>query len=210
MKKDYSKLFQNEDDEKEIEEKYSQFLDWLVENIDNDMFINISKIRLVSKFIPTEFNEILHEYHNNGQGRIILRIKPDIDHYLYKRHIKIRSSGKDENRKILLELEIINNIYFSNPNYRFYKQNLDIDMCKSNIADMSKRIFDLENENTSIMKKFEEQIELNSKLCQRIFEMKEEKFKEVIINKPITSFPDEIYALQNKIRILEEMIKDRI
>jgi len=38
-----------------------------------------------------------------------------------------------------------------------------------------------------------------------------DKFKEeVIINKPITSFPDEIHALQKRIRILEEVIKEKL
>ena len=40
------------------------------------------------------------------------------------------------------------------------------------------KISSLKQTNQDILKKLEEQIQLNSKLCERIFEMKEEKFKE--------------------------------
>jgi hypothetical protein len=60
----------------------------------------------------------------------------------------------------------------------------DINSCKKYNEDIHKRIYDLElengifkNTNEYLMKNLKEQIEINNKLCERIFEMKEEKFK---------------------------------
>jgi hypothetical protein len=93
MKKDYSKLFRSQYDEKEIEEKYSEFLDWLVENIKNDIYINIPGFPGPAKYIPTEFNEILHQYNKHADdmyGPQGLVIKPDINEYLNQRNIQIQ------------------------------------------------------------------------------------------------------------------------
>jgi hypothetical protein len=48
--------------------------------------------------------------------------------------------------------------------------------------DIQSEISTLKETNQDILKKLEEQIELNSKLCQRIFEMKEEKLKDEKVN----------------------------
>jgi hypothetical protein len=60
----------------------------------------------------------------------------------------------------------------------------DVTICKKNIGDMSKRIFDLEDENLNnkifnqdILQKLEEQRKLNDDLIKKIIEMKEEKLK---------------------------------
>jgi len=54
----------------------------------------------------------------------------------------------------------------------------DIEFCKKYSEDIYKRNIDLEQTNEYLMKNLKEQIEINNKLCQRIFEMKEEKFKD--------------------------------
>jgi len=175
MKKDYSKLFRSKYDEKEIEEKYSQFLDWLVENIDNDIYINKPGIPGPCKFIPTEFNEILHQYNKHADdayGQQGLVIKRDINEYLNHRNIKIHSyliggELRDElkNRKI--------GVFFDG-NYDPYRFNIGSVVYQQKV-DIKKQLVD--------------------------------KFKEeAMINKPITSFPDEIHDLQNRIRILEKII----
>ena len=54
---------------------------------------------------------------------------------------------------------------------------LHIDSRKE-ITELKSEIFSLKQTNQDILKKLEEQIQLNSKLCERIFEMKEQQFKE--------------------------------
>jgi hypothetical protein len=49
---------------------------------------------------------------------------------------------------------------------------------RKEITELKLEISSLKQTNQDILKKLEEQIQLNSKLCERIFEMKEEKFKE--------------------------------
>lgn len=49
---------------------------------------------------------------------------------------------------------------------------------RKEISELKLEISSLKQTNQDILKKLEEQIQLNSKLCHRIFEMKEEKFKE--------------------------------
>ena len=46
------------------------------------------------------------------------------------------------------------------------------------IPKLEQKIINLEETNEYLMKNLKEQIEINSKLCERIFEMKEEKFKD--------------------------------
>jgi len=48
---------------------------------------------------------------------------------------------------------------------------------RKEINELKSEISSLKETNQDILKKLEEQIQLNSKLCERIFEMKEEKFK---------------------------------
>jgi hypothetical protein len=67
---------------------------------------------------------------------------------------------------------------------RFVPLEKDVTICKKNIGDMSKRIFDLEDENLNskifnqdILQKLEEQRKLNDDLIKKIIEMKEEKPK---------------------------------
>ena len=220
MQKDYSKLknlktpecISDTYNEKEIEGKYSPFLDWLIDNIEKKESLNTFIDVVTPTVIPYSFKESLFRHFKGREPEIYF----DINRYLGSRHLVVYHQSDQIHYKLIGSNEMYwcakkKQKELEEKIHQKIQQKLDIDICKSNIADMSKRIFDLENENTSIMKKLEEQIELNSKLCQRIFEMKEDTFKEeIIINKPISSFPDEIYALQKKIRILEEMIKDRI
>jgi hypothetical protein len=67
---------------------------------------------------------------------------------------------------------------------RFQKLETDLTVCRKNIGDMSRRIFDLEDENSNIkisnidiLQKLEEQQKLNDDLIKKIIEMKEEKPK---------------------------------
>jgi len=71
----------------------------------------------------------------------------------------------DARKEILdLKLEISKNI-----------QHID---ARKEINELKSEVSSLKKTNKDILKKLEEQIQLNSKLCERIFEMKEEKFKE--------------------------------
>jgi hypothetical protein len=198
--------------EKEIENKYSKFLDWLKNDIENI----ISKNQLIStsnggniQQIPMYFKDLLF---NVNHSDFILN--DDIYKYLDVRRIKIY-----DNFNASAPTKNISYFSYDIAYYDWYiekkinQQKLDINICKNNITNMSRRIFDLENENSSILKKLEEQIqlnnklcdkspnlekevsslkqtnqdilkkleeqiELNSKLCKRIFEMKEDKFKD--------------------------------
>ena len=49
---------------------------------------------------------------------------------------------------------------------------------RKEITELKSEISSLKQTNQDILKKLEEQIQLNSKLCERIFEMKEQQFKE--------------------------------
>ena len=49
---------------------------------------------------------------------------------------------------------------------------------RKEIADLKSEVSTLKETNEYLMKNLKEQIEINNKLCERIFEMKEEKFKE--------------------------------
>jgi hypothetical protein len=67
---------------------------------------------------------------------------------------------------------------------RFLSLETDVTICKKNIGDMSRRIFDLEDENfnikisnVDILQKLDEQRKLNDDLIKKIIEMKEEKPK---------------------------------
>ena len=48
---------------------------------------------------------------------------------------------------------------------------------RKEIIDLKLEVSTLKETNEYLMKNLKEQIEINSKLCERIFEMKEEKFK---------------------------------
>jgi hypothetical protein len=63
--------------------------------------------------------------------------------------------------------------YMSCTRSEYYLNNIILEIPK-----LEQKISSLEQTNQDILKKLEEQIQLNSKLCERIFEMKEEKFKE--------------------------------
>jgi len=67
---------------------------------------------------------------------------------------------------------------------RFEKLETDLTICKKNIGDMSRRIFDLEDENNNfrisnvdMLQKLEEQEKLNDYLIKKFIEMKGEKQK---------------------------------
>jgi hypothetical protein len=48
---------------------------------------------------------------------------------------------------------------------------------RKEIANLKSEVSSLKDTNEYLMKNLKEQIEINNKLCERIFEMKEEKFK---------------------------------
>jgi len=149
IKKDYSilsNLFEdktNEIDEKEIEEKYSEFLEWL-------------KKDWMSK---NEYYTIISEKYHKCIPNNYIDLKCDIDNkllkYLKKRYFEIRGCRGQYccNKSCSLNIHIDINPIIIN------------------------KITNLEKTNKDILKKLEEQIQLNNKLCERIFEMKEEKFK---------------------------------
>jgi hypothetical protein len=149
INKDYSilsNLFEdktNEIEEKEIEEKYSEFLDWL-------------KKDWISK---NEYYTIISEKYHKCIPNNYIDLKCDIDNkllkYLKKRYFEIRGCRGQYccNKSCSLNVHIDINPIIIN------------------------KITNLEQTNKDILKKLEEQIQLNSKLCERIFEMKEEKFK---------------------------------
>jgi len=71
-----------------------------------------------------------------------------------------------------------------NNHKRFEKLETDLTICKKNIGDMSRRVFDLEDENNNfrisnvdMLQKLEEQEKLNDDLIKKIIELKEEKYK---------------------------------
>lgn len=57
----------------------------------------------------------------------------------------------------------------------YHTQHID---ARKEVNNLRIDISSLKETNQDILKKLEEQIQLNSKLCERIFEMKEEKFKD--------------------------------
>jgi hypothetical protein len=188
MAKDYSKLknlnTENFNDninlsEREVEEKYSKFLDWLIEDIEQKESINININLQISTIVPYSFLDLLFPRETIERQELYV----DINLYLKSKKIEVIHSHDGRGYKIIYRLSCSNQEYY---NYKKQlkkieedkQQKIDIHICKNNIADMSRRIFDLELENSSILKKLEEQIQLNSKLCERIFEMKEEKFRE--------------------------------
>jgi hypothetical protein len=194
MAKDYSKLknlkieeiiyYDNSYDyEKEIEEKYSKFLDWLIEDIEKKeslkTFIDLQQ----STFVPYSFLDLLFPRETIDRQQLY----SDINLYLKNKKIDVIHFNDGRGYKIIYRLSCSNQEYYNHINKlkkieEDKQQFIDINICKNNIADMSRRIFDIENENSSILKKLEEQIQLNNKLCERIFEMKEEKFKEESFN----------------------------
>ena len=188
MGKDYSKLkylntenFNNNYicNEKEVEEKYKEFLDWLIDDIEKKEVLNTTINLQQATFIPYSFVDLL--FPNDSLTRY--NLYGDIYSYLNTRKIELTHFNDGNEKKIFSKLSCSNQEYYNHKNKlkkidEEIQQKLDINMCKNNIADMSRRIFDLESENSSILKKLEEQIQLNNKLCQRILEMKEEKFKD--------------------------------
>ena len=178
MKKDYSKLDEclekmaiaieskiEECDlynEKYIEEKYSKFLDWLIDDLKNiDILEQIDQANHrtliyygISRNVPDSFNDLLIE---TGRG-FSPRIYQDIERYL-----KLRYVGLHE--------------YF---NMETRKREITYGICPYNTKQKQKELI-----KKQLVDKFKE---------------------EAMINKPITSFPDEIHALQNRIRILEKII----
>jgi hypothetical protein len=136
--------------EKYIEEKYSKFLDWLIDDLKN--------IDKFSGNVPDSFNDLLIEK-DHGFAACFYQ---DINRYLELRYLSLHDKNGMETSK-----------------YQIY--------------------YVLRPYNTK-----QKQKELIKK--QLVDKLKEE----AMINKPITSFPDEIHALQNRIRILEEIIKEII
>jgi hypothetical protein len=188
MAKDYSKLknlniektiIVDNYNEKEVEEKYSEFLDWLKDDIEKKESLNTVINLQQSTVVPYTFLHLLFPRQTIERQQLY----SDIEIYLKNKKIDIFHTNDG------LEYKIIYRLSCSNQEYHNYKNKLkkldedkqqksNIDTCKNNIAHMSRRIFDLESENSLILKKLEEQIQLNSKLCERIFEMKEDKFRE--------------------------------
>ena len=162
MSKDYSKLknikyIQIEDyNEKEIETKYSEFLDWLKDDIEKRELNNT--ICKKDKYIPISFKNILF-------SKIPYRCVyiPNVDIKKYLNNLKISIYYTEEHGYRYSCYTFTSNSYDCNINQNIKK-----------IQILEQKISSLEQTNQDILKKLEEQIQLNSKLCERIFEMKEE------------------------------------
>jgi len=70
-------------------------------------------------------------------------------------------------------LSKINNFKKIKNYYKKYKKYIS-----DQLLETKKEISELKKTNEDILKKLDDQIKLNAKLCDRIFEMKEEKFRE--------------------------------
>jgi len=173
MAKDYSKLkniknIEWDINEKEIETKYSEFLDWLVDDINKKELTNdyINTNITDNRNIPLIFTDILFTKRSDQK---FYDINKEIEKYLI--NLKIRIVG-DYSKTIPYYISCIRYVFTCDPyNYHIHKNILKI-------PQLEKEISELKQTNQDILKKLEEQIQLNSKLCERIFEMKEEKFKD--------------------------------
>ena len=193
MAKDYSKLknikyIPKEDyiNEKEIETKYSKFLDWLQDDIEKRELANTICDRSAS--IPIIFKDILFK---NQSHRGNYYPYEDIRKYLNNLKIDIVYTFKDG----------YTNIYytFTCDSYTYYiHQNIQ-------------KISSLEQTNLYILKKLEEQIQLNSKLCERIiFEMKHEKNCNLYLKEDDIKKQIELEIIQEKNRSEEEKRLEKI
>jgi len=185
MSKDYSKLkniktefYDNFIDEKEIEEKYNEFLDWFKNDIE-EKESNYDTINSSSpKIIPISFKDLLFKtIAIQGEKTYIYSLNNDIQKYLDLRMIKIdfhfKNSANTHNQNEFISYKL------SCPNLDYY---IHKNILK--IPNLEQQISELKQTNEEILNKLQEQIKLNeefsklnNKLCERIFEMKEEKFK---------------------------------
>ncbi len=180
MSKDYSILYElakEEINEKEVEEKYSEFLDWLKESLKS---INEKSIYMLFKRkdnwtnnkIDIKFKNIIFNKEAECDGKYVYKLFEDISEYLERRKIKIGYYFHDCFNPYVQKNESIH-YYMSCTQSEYYLNNNILKIPK-----LEQKISLLEQTNQDILKKLEEQIELNSKLCQRIFEMKEQQFKD--------------------------------
>jgi uncharacterized protein (UPF0335 family) len=208
---DYSRN-KNINDNIKIEEKYSDFLDYLKKLI----IKNREKNCLGSKYsyeasletiLPIKYKDIL--YNKKPCGNLFSYILyEDISKYLENRKIFIFCYFRDKQHEM---------ICYKSDHPEFIAYHLQIDKYDyliykniSKIPKLEQEISSLQQTNQDILKKLDEQIQLNSKLCERIFEMKEEKFKdEKILNNPVSNINNEINALHNSIKIIKDMIKNK-
>jgi len=200
MSKDYSILYElpkDKTNEKEIEEKYSEFLDWLKE------YVEKNKVEINERIIaPVKFVKLLFDNNLNQNG--------DIFSYLDKKGFFLeRLCCSDIYHRIPLEIHLVGRIknkseYFLNIEKPKLEQKISSleqsnqDILKKlkeqiqlntflhdKLPKLEEQISELKQTNEEILSKLQEQIilneefsKLNSKLCERIFEMKEEKFKD--------------------------------
>jgi len=183
MSKDYSILYElakEEINEKEVEEKYSEFLDWLKESLKS---INEKSIYMLFKRkdnwtnnkINIKFKNIIFNKEAECDGKYVYDLFEDISKYLERRKIKIGYYFHDDcrlNPSSTQKNESIHYYISCTPSEYYLNNNI------LKIPKLEQKISSLEQTNQDILKKLEEQIELNSKLCQRIFEMKEQQFKD--------------------------------
>jgi len=185
MSKDYSILYElatEEINEKEVEEKYSEFLDSLKESLKSinekkyleQLFLR-STAYLGCNKIDIKFKKIIFNNKAEPNGKYVYKLFEDISKYLERRKIKIGYYFHDDCRLNSSSIQKNESIhyYISCTQSEYYLNNNILKIPK-----LEQKISLLEQTNQDILKKLDEQIQLNSKLCERIFEMKEEKFKD--------------------------------
>ena len=196
MSKDYSILYElakEEINEKEVEEKYSEFLDWLKEHIEKNMIIK-------SKYgfnIPNKFYKLLGTiFVCPIKGYEYFSILKDIEKYLFRRNIilkgeivhkgELHTNKKWDEERITLFINEKNNFeYF-----------LGIEKQRINL-----KISSLEQSNQDILKKLEEQIQLNTNLHYKLPKLEEQISELEQTNKEILN------KLQEQIKLNEEFSK---
>jgi hypothetical protein len=164
---------------KEVEEKYFEFLNCLKELFEKNKLLIIDRMNHENN-IPIKFKDLIFLRKDGYNGTYNYCLHNDLNIYLDYRKINIYFYFKDcQNNKNpygnsyhkdtpeFISFSVSNNLYEYILNKNILK-----------IPKLEQKISSLEQTNQDILKKLEEQIQLNSKLCERIFEMKEEKFKE--------------------------------
>ena len=204
MSKDYTILYELPKDktiEKDIEEKYSEFLDWLKEYVEKNKIETNEQISVPIKFWKLLFDKSWQVNQDIGiylskkgiffdrltsfpanmydpgwtpsEVRLICVLKNKSEYFLNIEKPKLEqkiSSLEQSNQDILKKLEeqiqLNTNLHYKLPK-------------------LEQQISELEQTNKEILSKLQEQIKLNeefsklnNELCKRIFEMKEDKFKD--------------------------------
>jgi len=112
----------------------------------------------------------------HGHGSSVLQINHNIDKY--KEQVSVQYLSIDnqliEARKQIDELNKFRE-YTQSCLVSTHTQHID---ARKEIINLKSEVSSLKETNEYLMKNLKEQIEINNKLCQRIFEMKEEKFKD--------------------------------